>query len=189
MIPITPSVSRLQHVFTAEPDLLRIILNASSPIEVNLALEVLGETTPERTLVAALNLREALASLPSFPCSMAVDEDTLARVAGLEKDRLAWHKPLAPGLGLSVTTAGNFCFDLIVQDGEEAIFVTPVPPGNDIVNARLIDAVMEHEDLLSEMIDLVMDMGVVFSPRPYLSLADWSLDHAQQVMDDISELF
>jgi hypothetical protein len=164
-------------------------VNAASPIEVNLALDILRDTTPERTLVAAITLREALASLPTFPCSMPIDEQTLARVAGLEKDRLAWSKPLDRDLGLSVTTAGNFCFDLIVQDGSDAIFVTPVPSGHTIVNCALIDAMMRHEGLLPAIVEIVTDMGFVFNPRPYLSLADWSLDHAQEVMDDLAELF
>ncbi|MDO9556101.1 MAG: hypothetical protein Q7J82_00755 [Coriobacteriia bacterium] len=188
-ISVAPGVSRLRSVFSEEPELFASILNASSPIEVNLALDILRDTTPERALVAAINLREVLSALPVFPCSMAVDEVTLARVAGLEKDRLAWCKPLETDLGLSVTTAGNFCFDLIVQGSDGAIFLTPVPRGNDIVNPKLVDAIMHHEGLLAAIVDLVIDMGIVFNPRPYLSLEDWSLDHAQEVMDDVSELF
>ena len=189
LISVTPSISRLQTAFPEEPELFHSILNAASAIEVNLALDILRDTIPERTLVTAVNLREVLQSLPSFPCSMAVDDETLARVAGLQKDRLAWYKPLGSGLGLSVTTAGNFCFDLIVQDGDDAMFLTPFPQGSEIVNPRIIAAIMRHEGLLERVVELVIDMGVVFSPQPYMSLEDWSLDHAQAVMDDLIELF
>lgn len=188
MVPVTPSVNRLISVYVDEPELYRTILSASSPIEVNLALEVLRERAPERALVAAVNVREVLHALPSFPCSMAVDDATLARVSGFEKDRLAWFKPLESGLGISVTTAGNFCFDLIVHDGDDAIFLTP-PRGSDIINPGLVDALMRNEGLLEQIIEVVMDMGIVFTPRPYLSLEDWSMDHAQEVMDDLSALF
>lgn len=189
MFPVTTSINRLQALYEQDPELIRTVLNASSPVEVNLALDILRETTPERALVAAVNLREVLLAIPTFPCSMAVDEATLARVSGLEKDRLAWYKPLETGLGLTLTTAGNFCFDLIVQAGDEAVFVTPVPPGGDIVNPRFVDLLIERDGLLGQIIDIVIDMGLVFSPQPYLSLEDWSLDHAQQIMDDIGELF
>ncbi len=172
-----------------EPELLSSILSTASPIEVNLALDVLRDITPERTLVSAVNLREVLLSIPRFPCSMAVDELTLARVAGLQKDRLAWTKPLKPGLSISVTTAGNFCFDVIVQDGDEAVFVAPLSAETDAVNPRLVSAIMHHEELLAALVELVIDMGLEFAPQPYMSLADWGLDHAQAVMDDLSALF
>lgn len=189
MVSITSSVSQLRKVFTKEPELFRTILNASSPIEVSLALDILHETTPERALVAAINLREAVRTLPTFPCSMAIDDATLARVSGLQKDRLSWYKPLGSDLGLSVTMAGNFCFDLIVQDNDGAIFVTPIPASSGTVNPKLIDALMHHEGLLAAIVEIVMDMGAVFNPKPYLSLEDWALDHTREAMDDLSELF
>ena len=43
--------------------------------------------------------------------------------------------------------------------------------------------------MLEAVISLVKDMGAVFSPRFYLSLEDWKLDHAADMMSDAASFF
>lgn len=189
MIAVAGMVQRIQTCYTAETELVRTIVNAASVVEVNLALDILRETVPQRTLVAALAVREMLGAIPSFPCTMGIDDETLARVAGLQKDRLAWKKDLADGCGISVTMAGNFCFDIIVQADGASLFLTPTSPGVDLISPGAADAFIAHPAVLAEVVTLLGDMGLTFSPKPYLSLEDWALDHAQETIHDIQSLF
>lgn len=180
-----------QHV-DAEEDLVRIVLNARSRVEANLALGMLRESSlSERVLVAALNLREVLDSLPGYPCSMAVDDSTLAKIAGLKKDRSAWMKTVKddPGIKLSISTAGNFCFDLVVRVDGRNIFWTAPSAEEDFVHPELLDVCLEREALLPAVIDLVKNMGLVFNPRFYMSVDDWNLDHLQGSFTDFQALF
>lgn len=190
MTSVTTVVDLLKTHYAESQELFRVVMNACSPFEANLALDILRETAPERVLVSAVNLREAFAELPTFPAAMAVDDTTLAKVAGFEKDRMTWRKEL-PGAGcaLVITTGGNFCFDLIIETEEENVFWTAIPKGSDMVNPRAVDLVMDRQGLLKTVIELIGDMGLPFSPRFYVTLEDWNLDHAQDLVEDLKSIF
>lgn len=170
-------------------DLFQILLNAVSSTEANLALEVLSESVPEKSLVAACNLREVLKSLPASPFPMRVDETTLCRVAGLEKDVAVMGKHLPDGMGLFVATAGNLVLDVIIKYGGKKRFWSPVPIVDDFVTPDVVDLAIETDHLLNAMIELARAMGVTFNPRFYLSLEDWRLDYASDMFDGLEELF
>jgi len=179
-----------QHLATDDA-LLTVVVNARSRVEANLALGILRENLTEKVLVAALNLREVLDSLPAYPCSMAVDEGILARLAGLKKVRSAWHKQLEDDedVGLNVTTAGNFCFDLVLEIDDATYFWTPSTADEDIINPTLLEVLLDRPAILPAVIQLAKDMGLVFNPRFYMSLDDWNLDHLQDVFADFEALF
>ncbi|GAB4287383.1 MAG: hypothetical protein Kow0067_12250 [Coriobacteriia bacterium] len=185
---VTTTIEQLKAHYAESTDLFKTVLNARSPFEASLALDILRETVPERVLVATVNLREALAALPEYPTRMAVDELTLARVAGLRKDRMTWRKDLDTA-SLVITTGGNFCFDLIIDTGEENLFWSAIPRGADMVNPAVLDELMERPGLLAAVVELVGDMGLPFNPRMHLSLEDWSLDHVQDLVEDLKSLF
>lgn len=191
MVSALRSLPLLQQHMDAEADLLRIVVNARSRVEANLALGILRETLPERVIVAALNLREVLHSLPGYPCSMAVDDASLARIAGLTKDRSSWTKRLEedPAIELSVTTAGNFCFDLVIKVEDRTVFWTSPSAEEDLVHPDLLDDCLERGALLPAVISLAQDMGMVFNPRFYMSVDDWNLDHLQESFEDFQALF
>ena len=169
--------------------MFRVLLNATSAAEANLALEVLRQTVPERGLVIACNLREVLRALPGSPFTMRVDEATLCKSAGFEAKMASFHKRLPDGIELVVTTAGNLVLDLIVKSSGEKYFWTPIPVRDDFVNPEVVDLVVESGYLLDEVIELVKCMGIVFNPRFYLSLADFQLDYAAEVMQRLDDLF
>ncbi len=190
MLIATTGLSRLRPLFVPETrDMFRVLLNATSAAEANLALEVLRQSVPEKTLVTACNLREVLRTLPASPFTMRVDEATLVRTASLKRNMASYTKMLPDGIELVVTTAGNLVLDLIIKHDTEKYFWTPIPVRDDFVNPEVVDLVVESGYLLDEVIELVKCMGVVFNPRFYLSLEDYQLDHAADVMQGIDDLF
>ena len=190
MLTLTSGLGQLRPHYTDETrDLFRVLLNATSATEANLALEVLRESVPEKALITACNLREVLRALPCSPFVMAVDEHTLIKAARLEKQMAVLKKNLPGGLELVVTTAGNLVLDLIVKDHGEKYFWTPIPVTDDFVNPSIIDLVVKSGYLLDEVIDLVKHMGVVFNPKFYLSLEDFGLEYAAAAFEGLGDLF
>jgi len=165
------------------------LLNATSAAEANLALEVLRKSVPEKALVTACNLREVLRTLPSTPFTMRVDEEILCKSARLERQIAVMKKNLPGDVELAVTTAGNLVLDVIVKHDGRKFFWTPIPIVDDYVNPEVVDLVVTHGYLLDELIDLVKCMGVVFNPKFYLSLEDWHMEYASDVMEGLGDLF
>jgi hypothetical protein len=193
VLTVTKGISQVQaHYRGSDREFLRVLLNSRSAAEANLALGLLRDAMPEKALVTAINLREILRDLPACPFAMAVDIDTIARVANLTRDRGAYERSFADAGGdfdLVVIGEGNLCYDLIVRSGERNIFWTPHPHVDDIVHPLMLDPIMRHETLLRRVIELVKDMGMVYSPTFYLSLEDWLLEYAEDTMDDLRRIF
>lgn len=180
------------HYRAEKRELLRILLNAASPAEADFALHILKDSMPERDLVSAVNMREGLAELPSCPFPMAIDCETLSRIARLERDRNAWRRTFSDPDGeysLVLLGDGNLCYDLIISAEAGNVFWTPHPRNGAIIHPDALDLVLERETLLREVIGIVMAMGMSFSPTFYLSLDDWMLEYAEQAMSDLGQLF
>lgn len=190
MLTATSGLSTIRpHYTEANRDLFRVLLNATSPAEANLALQVLSELVPEKVLVTACNLREVLCALPTSPFAMRVDETTLIRAAGLEKDLAAMGKVLPDDVEIAVTTAGSLVLDIIVRKDGEKYFFSPVPVTDDFVNPEVVDILVESPWLLEEVIEIVKHMGLVFNPKFYVSIEDWHLEYAEAVFDGLGDLF
>lgn len=190
MLTATDSLSRLRPHYAGEAlDFLRVLLNAVSPTEANLAVEVLKPLLPEKVLVTACNLREVLRALPTSPFSMRVDEESFARIAGFERGIASMCRELEDGLVLCVTTAGNLVLDIIVKDECNKYFWNDVPVTEDFVTVGVLDLLISSDYLLPSVIEAVHNMGLVFNPTFYLSLDDWHLDYAQDVFAGLGELF
>lgn len=190
MIATAQTLARIRQHYTPDTKYLyRILLNATSLVEANIALDLLLKHVPERDLTVAINLREAIKALPVSPFPMAVDEQTLMRVSGMQKHLAAYRKLLPDGYDLVVTTAGNLVLDLIVMQGNHKIFWTPVPVKGDFIAPELIDHILLSDHLLPEVVDLVQAMGLVFNPTLYMSLDDWHLEYAAETMAGLGDLF
>jgi hypothetical protein len=190
MLTATSGLSQIRpHYTAANRDLMKVLLNATSPTEANLALEVLKDSIPEKALVSCCNLREVLAALPTSPFSMRVDEAALMHSARFEKDLAALRKELPDNVEVVVTLAGNLVLDLIVKYEGEKFFWSPVPVTDDFINPEVVDVVIDSPWLLEEIIEVVKCMGIVFNPRFYLSLEDWHMDYAEAVFDGLGDLF
>jgi len=190
VLTATTGLTRLRPLYEPQTrDMFRILLNATSAAEANLALEVLRQTVPDRVLVTACNLREVLRALPCSPFTMRVDETTLYKTSGFEPAMASMRKRLPDGIELVVTTAGNLVLDIIVKTTDDKYFWTPIPVRDDFVNPDVVDLVVESGYLLDEVIELVKCMGIVFNPRFYLSLEDFQLDYAADVMQGLDDLF
>lgn len=193
MLTVTRGIGEIRTYYRgAERELLRVLLNASSIAETNLALGLLRASVPEKVLLSAINLRDVLSQVPACPFPMAVDMETVVRVAKLKRDRSAWVRSFADAGGdfdIVVLGEGNLCYDLIVHSGDRHLFWSPIPRRDDIIHPDMLDPLLGHETLLRRIIELVQDMGMVFSPPFYLSLDDWLLEYAEDTMDDLGKLF
>lgn len=193
MIAVCRGLSALRPHYAGEQrELLRILLNAASAAEADFALHILRDLMSDKDLLAAVNIREALRELPACPSPMAVDMQTLIRVARLARDRSAWYRWFDdPGgdFGIEVLGDGNLCYDIIISVGARNVFWTPHPRNGAIIHPDALDLVMTHETLLQEMIGMNVAMGLPFSPTFYLSLDDWMLEYAQEAMNDLDRLF
>lgn len=190
MLGTATTLAQIRSHYDGETrDLVRVLLNATSAAEANLALQALRGPVPEKVLVSLCNLREVLRSLPSSPLTMRVDEPTLAKAAGLTRGIAAMSKTLADGTVLWVTTAGNLVLDIIVRSGDEKYFWNHVPVTDDFINGDVLDLVIESECLLDEVIDLAKAMGLVFNPKFYVSLEDWLFESAAEAYEGIRDIF
>ena len=175
-----------------DKDLLRIVLNADSMFEANLAVGVLKESIPEKPLVTAVNVREVLHDLPTCPFTMAVDLETLARVAKLEGSGNTYRRTLRDRDGdyeLLVLADGNLCFDAaLVADGVKIPW-TSMPGYDDIVNQEFVDLVLSRKTVLKETVTFVQDTGIPFSPTFYMSMDDWNLEYVEDVLADMTKIF
>lgn len=193
MLAVVRGLPSVRSYYAREQrELLRILLNAASAAEASFALNLLRDSMPEKELVAAVNIREVLRELPVCPFPMAVDTETLVRVAGLERDRSAWKRDYddkSGAYGISVLGDGNLCYDLLVSDGERNIFWTPHPHNGMLLHPDALDLAMDRDTLLQEFIEVALAMGLPFSPTFYLSVDDWMLEYAEEAMNDLEGLF
>jgi hypothetical protein len=175
-----------------EGSLIRSAVNATSTTEAGFAVGLLGDTMPQRTLVAALNLREILRELPESPFTMRTDFDTLAKVSELQHRGQSWVKTLgreASAPEIELLGQGNLCYDVIVRVGDASSFLKPGPVNGDFVKPAALELLLENEDLLREIIDLTQAMGVVHNPRFYMTVEDWQMEHAAESLAGLADLF
>lgn len=193
MITVVRGVAQVRpHYESPQGDLMRVVLNAASNSEANLALGILEHEMPAKDLVAAVNLREVLRELPKSPFPMGVDVETLVRIAGLEKLKSVWrcdYEDTDGYYGLAVIGDGNLCLDLILHAEGHNVFLTPNYRNDEIVHPDALDLIVCRQTLLHELICLIKAMGLPFAPSFYLSLEDWMLQYAEDTMEDLHGLF
>lgn len=191
MISTVRDMDKLRLLYEGEcRDMMRVFLGASSVAEADLALAGLREMLPERTLISLANLREVIAEIPVPPCSIHVEAHALAQISGYGRERGSFVKPVGPdGCQVFILAEGNLLFDVVLGDGEERVFLAPQGVGEDRVNPRAIDLLMDRVGLLEELVELTVHMGLVFNPTLYLSLEDWALEHAGESLKGLQDLF
>lgn len=191
MISTVRELDKLRLLYEGEyRDMMRVFLGASSVAEADLALAGMRDGLAERTLVSLANLREVIAEIPIPPCSMRVEAPNLALISGYDKERGSYVKQVGPdGCQVFVLAEGNLLFDIVLADGADHVFVSPKGTGEDRVNPRAIDLLMDRPGLLEELVELTVHMGLVFNPTLYLSLEDWAMEHAEESLRGLSDLF
>lgn len=193
VIQVARALAEVSLFYESEDqDLVRILLNAASPAEANLAVVALRDFVPEKTLVTAVNLREVLAALPTCPCAMPMEIAQFARIAGLTKVRNAYTRLYEDEAGhydLVVLGDGNLCYDIIVATSCGNVFLKPMPITSDLVHPDALGLIMRHDSLLDELISLTKSMGMVFNPPFYLSIEDWASENAEDAYDCFGDFF
>jgi len=174
--------------YALDPDLGRVVLNATSWVEANLAVELLTETVPVKALVTATNIREAIKELPRCPTSMGTDFEGLARVWGMDREGTGWARTFTDAAGdysIVLLGEGNYCYDIVVRANGRTLMWMPENREEDFLNPAIIDLIMERPTVLGNVIELLKAMGLPFYPRFYLSLEDWRQEYAQAVFDEV----
>lgn len=191
MLTTVRELDKLRLLYSGEcRDTMRVFLSTASSAEADLSLCAMRDALPERTLVSLANLREVIADLPVPPCSMRVEARAVAQISGYAKQKNSWAKSVgAGGREIFILAEGNLLFDIVLGDGEERVFLVPPGRGEDRINPRAIDLLMDHAGLLEELTELTIHMGLVFNPTFYLSLDDWHLEHAAESLQGLSDLF
>ena len=192
MRAVQPMLTALRPHFEADPDLTRILLNATSWLEASLALGVLAEQVPSRTLVTCANVREVIKELPRCPMPMSLDFESLARIWGLEREEHAWARRFGDAVGdysIALLGDGNYLYDIVVRTGERSLMLMPPDRSQDFVNPEVIDLMIERPAILGSVVDLTMAMGLAFYPMFYMSLEDWRQEYATAVFGEILEDF
>jgi hypothetical protein len=187
------SLTELRALCASEDaSLMRAVVNAVSAAEAGISLGLLTDRVPERTLVAALNLRELVRELPETPFQMRVDFAMLARIAGLMRNRSSWVLDVGEAGGpleIEILGQGNLVYDIGVRDGDRSSLLKPGPIGGDFIRPCALDILLANEVLLRAVVDLMKDMGMVLNPRFYLSIEDWQMEHAAESLGRLSDLF
>lgn len=192
MRPVEPMLTSLRPHYEADPDLARIMLNATSWFEASLALGVLADVLPPRALVTCANVREVLKELPRCPMPMSLDFESLARIWNLEREEHAWARRFEDAAGeysIALLGDGNYLYDIVVRADERSLMLMPPDRTQDFVNPEVIDLMVERPAILSSVVDLTTAMGLPFYPMFYMSLEDWQQEYAAAVFGEIIEDF
>jgi len=190
--PVEPMLEDARSHYASDPDLNRVVLNATSWVEANLALELLTESLPEKALVTIANIREAVKELPRCPLSMSLDFDSLAQVWNLEREGMGWVRSFEDTAGnysIVLLGEGNFCYDIIVRTDHRTLMWMPKSSEEDFLNPDIIDLIMERPTVLGNVVELLKAMGLPFYPTFYLSLEDWRQEYAQVIFDEVVQGF
>jgi hypothetical protein len=172
--------------------LLRTVLNAVSYAEAGFALGLLADRVPQRTLVAALNLRETLRELPISPFAVPVDLDSLARICGLTRGKGFWTTDGEDAGGryaIEILGQGNLCYDVVLVAGKRRALLKPGPVTEDFVTPEALEMVLEHPKSLRDVIELMTAAGIVYNPRFYMALNEWRQEHAVESLQGLNDLF
>jgi hypothetical protein len=192
MRPVEPILSSVRPHFEADPDLTRILINATSWLEASLALGVLSDQLPERALVTCANVREIVKELPCCPMPMSLDFESLARVWELERDEHAWvrrFEDVAGDYSIALLGDGNLLYDIVLRIDGRSLMLMPPDRSQDFVNPEVIDLVVERPTILASVVDLTVAMGLPFYPMFYMSLEDWRQEYATAVFSEIVDGF
>ncbi len=192
MRAVEPMLTEIRSDYRSEPDLTRVVLNATSWFEASLAMGLLSEAMPARTLVKFANLREAIKELPRCPLPMRIDFEGLARTWSLERDGMAWARRFDHSAGeysIALLGEGNYVYDIVIRIDGRTLMLMPDNATEDFINPGAIDLMMERPDIFGSVIDLTQAMGLPFYPMFYMSLEDWRHEYATAVFSEIIEDF
>jgi hypothetical protein len=188
MRAVEPMLTEIRSDYRNDPDLTRAVLNATSWFEASLAVGVLSDAMPARTLVKFANLREAIKELPRCPLPMRTDFEGLARTWSLERDGMAWTRRFDHSAGeysIALLGEGNYVYDIVIRIDGRTLMLMPDNAAEDFINPDAIDLMMERPDIFSSVVDLTQAMGLPFYPMFYMSLEDWQHEYATAVFTEV----
>ena len=179
----------IAHLLTASPEaeLARMVVNARSAAEMQLALGVLRAELPESELLDLANVRESLADIPVPVFRTGAELSILERAAGWECEGRSFRTERSSGaglFGLEFVGDGNAVEEMAVwADGGR--LVLHGEDSGEFVSQPVLDLMFEHDTLLDAVVEALRLLGVGYLPRFHMSLEEFTLEN---VADGIAEL-
>lgn len=179
-----------ENASSVDAELVRTLLNATSPIEVNLALALLRQSVAEEDLVRLVNLREILADVPTPPFTSGVELGVLARVLGYERTERSWRTfvEVPQGVcGLEFIGDGNAVGGIVMHTLEGRVVLHG--SADSILSPAALEVLMRHRELADALLDALRELGMPIAPHFYLSMDDYLAEHAREGIAEIGKLF
>ncbi len=179
----------IAHLLTASPEaeLARMVVNARSAAEMQLALGVLRGELAEGELLDLANVRESLADVPVPVFRTGAELSMLERVAGWAWEGRALRAECtstAGAYGLEFVGDGNAVEEIAVWVGDER-FSWHEKDSGEFVTEQVLEAILEHDTLFDTVVEALRLLGVGYLPRFHMSLEEFTLEN---VADGIAEL-
>lgn len=175
---------------TVDVELVQTLLNATSPVEVTLALALLRQSTPENDLVRMVNLREILADVPTPPFAAGTDLAVLGRALGYERTERSWRTFVdceAGICGIEFIGDGNAVAGIVLHAVEGRVVLHGA--ADSIISPAALDMLMRYEELADALIEALREIGMPLAPLFYLSMNDFISEQTRAGIADVSHVF
>lgn len=190
MTTVGKSLQTAEDASSVDAELVRILLNAKSSVEVNLALALLRQNISEDALVRLVNLREVLADVPTPPFTSGIELGVLGRTLGYERTERSWRTfvDVPDGVcGLEFIGDGNAVAGIVLHTLEGRVVLHGA--ADSIVSPAALEVLMRHRELADALLDALRELGMPIAPLFYLSMDDYLAEHAREGIEEFSRLF
>lgn len=175
---------------SVDAELVQTLLNATSPVEVNLALALLRQSVPENDLVRIVNLREVLADVPTPPFTAGSELAVLGRALEYERTERSWRRfvDCAAGIcGIEFLGDGNSVLGIVLHSIEGKVVLHGA--ADSIVSPAALEVLMRHEELADALIEALREIGMPLAPLFYMSMGDFTSENARAGFEGVAALF
>ncbi len=173
-----------------DAELVQTLLNATSPVEVSLALGLLRERVAEADLVRLLNLRAVLSDVPAPPFCAGAELAVLGRVLGYERTERSWRSVVecpTGACGVEFIGDGNAVRGIVLHAVEGRVVLHGA--AESIVSPAALEMLMRYEQLADALIEGLQEIGMPLGPLFYVSMSDFIAENARASIAEVAELF
>lgn len=169
----------------ADMDMVGVLLGASSDAEAAIAFMLLRSTFPDQTLVLLANLREIICELPEAPFATGAGLEILTAARGYEHTSRSYRQLFESehGIyGLEFIGQGKLCESIVVHTAASHFML--IGDEEPVVEPAVLDVLVNHRDLLDEVIESLQLLGMPMAPKIYLTCDDFLAEHAATVASE-----
>jgi len=168
-----------RHVRSIDAAPVQILLNATSPAQVDAAVALLRQHLSEDELVRLVNLREVLSDVPTPPFTAGTELDVLGRVLDYEHTGRSWRSLVdSPRgvCGIEFIGDGNAVAGVVLHTLEGRVVLHGA--ADSLVSPAALDVLTRYEELAEALMDALREIGMPLAPLFYLSMDDFLAEHA-----------